>query len=381
MEKGEAYTSLLGNRYQIQRSLGTGGMSVVYLARDLMLERPVAIKVLRQDFSTDTGFRDRFRQEAKAAANLSHPNIVTVHDFGFDTGRLYIVMEYIPGTDLKTIIRQNGRFKIEDAIPLIVQACAGIGYAHRAGLIHCDVKPHNMLVTPDQRLKVTDFGIARALATIHPDEKSEVVWGSPQYFSPEQASGTAPSPASDVYSLGIIMYEMLAGQLPFISEDPTELSRMHREVRPVPVHLLNQSISPELEQILNKVLSKEPSSRYRSADQLGRILISFIRLTESYDSVIPSIPAQPVHTTLPPYQAPQPTPTPRPRPVQNTLPSVKPVIIPQAISSKPTQPAEEQANFDWMTVGLGLMAALSLSGLVPFWLFIWFRFNSTPPLP
>jgi serine/threonine protein kinase len=381
MEKGEAYTSLLGNRYQIQRSLGTGGMSVVYLARDLMLERPVAIKVLRQDFSTDTGFRDRFRQEAKAAANLSHPNIVTVHDFGFDTGRLYIVMEYIPGTDLKTIIRQNGCFKIEDAIPLIVQACAGIGYAHRAGLIHCDVKPHNMLVTPDQRLKVTDFGIARALATIHPDEKSEVVWGSPQYFSPEQASGTAPSPASDVYSLGIIMYEMLAGQLPFISEDPTELSRMHREVRPVPVHLLNQSISPELEQILNKVLSKEPSSRYRSADQLGRILISFIRLTESYDSVIPSIPAQPVHTTLPPYQAPQPTPTPRPRPVQNTLPSVKPVIIPQAISSKPTQPAEEQANFDWMTVGLGLMAALSLSGLVPFWLFIWFRFNSTPPLP
>jgi serine/threonine protein kinase len=381
MEKGEAYTSLLGNRYQIQRSLGTGGMSVVYLARDLMLERPVAIKVLRQDFSTDTGFRDRFRQEAKAAANLSHPNIVTVHDFGFDTGRLYIVMEYIPGTDLKTIIRQNGRFKIEDAIPLIVQACAGIGYAHRAGLIHCDVKPHNMLVTPDQRLKVTDFGIARALATIHPDEKSEVVWGSPQYFSPEQASGTAPSPASDVYSLGIIMYEMLAGQLPFISEDPTELSRMHREVRPVPVHLLNQSISPELEQILNKVLSKEPSSRYRSADQLGRILISFIRLTESYDSVIPSIPAQPVHTTLPPYQAPQLTPTPRPRPVQNTLPSVKPVIIPQAISSKPTQPAEEQANFDWMTVGLGLMAALSLSGLVPFWLFIWFRFNSTPPLP
>jgi serine/threonine protein kinase len=174
MEKGEAYTSLLGNRYQIQRSLGTGGMSVVYLARDLMLERPVAIKVLRQDFSTDTGFRDRFRQEAKAAANLSHPNIVTVHDFGFDTGRLYIVMEYIPGTDLKTIIRQNGCFKIEDAIPLIVQACAGIGYAHRAGLIHCDVKPHNMLVTPDQRLKVTDFGIARALATIHPDEKSEV---------------------------------------------------------------------------------------------------------------------------------------------------------------------------------------------------------------
>ncbi len=153
---------------------------MVYKAWDLRLERPVAVKILRHDFSNDPTISERFRMEAKAAANLSHPNIVTVYDFGVDDGKLFIVIEYIPGTDLKTMIKHHGRFTLDEAIPLMVQACAGIGYAHRAGLIHCDVKPHNMLVTPDQRLKVTDFGIARVLASIHPDEKNDVVWGSPQ---------------------------------------------------------------------------------------------------------------------------------------------------------------------------------------------------------
>ncbi|MCK7483253.1 MAG: protein kinase [Candidatus Moduliflexus flocculans] len=187
-------------------------MADVFRARDLMLERTVAIKVLHEHYSDEEGFQERFKQEARAAANLSHPNIVTVHDFGFDNDQIFIVMEYIPGKDLKTILRQRGRYTIEEAIPLIVQACAGIGYAHRAGLVHCDVKPHNMIVTPDGRLKVTDFGIARALSTIMPDERADVVWGSPQYFSPEQAAGEAPSPASDVYSLGIVLYEMITGR-------------------------------------------------------------------------------------------------------------------------------------------------------------------------
>src|SRR5512133_664080 len=209
MEQSSQTTPLLNNRYQLLHTLGTGGMAVVYRAYDRMLERPVAIKILRQDFSSDEAFRERFRQEARAAANLSHPNIVMVHDFGFDSGRLFIVMEYVPGTDLKTMVKQRGRFTLEDAIHLLVQACDGIGYAHRAGLVHCDVKPHNMLVSPDQRLKVTDFGIARAIASIHPDEQSDVIWGSPLYFSPEQAAGQAPSPASDVYSLGVVMYELM----------------------------------------------------------------------------------------------------------------------------------------------------------------------------
>src|SRR5512138_2036384 len=240
MEEG----TVLNNRYQLLERLGRGGMSDVFRARDLMLERYVAIKVLHEHYSNDEEFQKRFRQEARAAANLSHPNIVTVHDFGFDQNQLYIVMEYVPGKDLKTLLRQRGRYSVEEAIPLMVQACEGIGYAHRAGLVHCDVKPHNMLVTPDGRLKVTDFGIARALASILPDEQSDVVWGSPQYFAPEQAAGQAPSPASDVYSLGVILYEMLAGQLPFASNNPEELARMHREVRPVTPRRYNPQISP-----------------------------------------------------------------------------------------------------------------------------------------
>ena len=186
--------TLLNNRYQLLQQVGSGGMADVFRARDSMLERYVAIKVLRADYTENKSFQERFRQEARAAANLSHPNIVTVHDFGLDRGQLFIVMEHVPGSDLKTLLRQRGRFSVEEAIPLIVQACAGIGYAHRAGLVHCDVKPHNMLVTPDKRLKVTDFGIARALATIHPGERSDVVWGSPQYFSPEQAAGELAFP-------------------------------------------------------------------------------------------------------------------------------------------------------------------------------------------
>src|SRR4030065_88392 len=153
----------LNNRYQIDGRIGSGGMAEVYRAHDLMLERTVAIKLLRENFSQDPTFRERFRQEAKAAANLSHPNIVTIHDFGFDDQQIFIVMEYVPGTDLKTILESRGSLNVEEALPLIIQACAGIGYAHRTGLVHCDVKPHNMIVTPDQRLKVTDFGIARAL--------------------------------------------------------------------------------------------------------------------------------------------------------------------------------------------------------------------------
>lgn len=385
MENSSSVTPLLGKRYQLQQTLGTGGMAVVYRARDLMLERPVAIKILRQDYSRDADFRERFRQEARAAANLTHPNIVTVHDFGLDNDRLFIVMEYVPGTDLKTLLKRRGRFSIDEAITLMIQACAGIGYAHRSGLVHCDVKPHNFLVTPDQRLKVTDFGIARALSTIHPDEQHDVVWGSPQYFSPEQAGGLAPSPASDVYSLGVILYELITGQLPFTSNDASELARQHREVLPLSPRRLNPEIPPALEQIILKVLSKEPAARYRTADQLGRVLVSFNQGNSADPAVYtpaapaPSAPVQaaPARPAAAPAQsAPLPNPSaPRPAyapaPVAQSSPQFQPELAPQVESAA--------AGIDWGTVSLGLLATLAAGGLIPFWLYIYFTLRGGAP--
>jgi len=272
---------VLNDRYQLDKQLGEGGMAIVYQASDLMLERTIAVKILRKDFSKSKAFQERFKEEARAAANLTHPNIVTVHDFGFDNDRLFIVMEHVPGTDLKQIIKKSGALPADHTSRLFIQACAGIGYAHRAGLVHCDIKPHNMLVTPDHRLKVTDFGIARALASVKHDEQSQAIWGSPAYFSPEQAAGRAPSPASDVYSLGIVLFEMLTGELPFTDPSPQELALLHRYEAPPSAREMNPEISAELEEIIVKVLSKEPSSRYRTADQLGRIVISFTEMLDS----------------------------------------------------------------------------------------------------
>jgi serine/threonine protein kinase len=372
MDNHNPITLPLANRYLLQTTLGSGGMSIVYKAWDNRLERPVAIKLLRQDFSHDSNLSERFRMEAKAAANLSHPNIVTVHDFGLDNGRLFIVMEFVPGTDLKTMIKHRGRFTLDEAIPLMVQACAGIGYAHRAGLIHCDIKPHNMLVTPDQRLKVTDFGIARALASIHPDEQNDIVWGSPQYFSPEQAAGAAPSPSSDVYSLGVILYEMLAGRLPFISDDPADLGRLHREIAPIPPRQFNPQIPVALEQIILKVLSKEATARYRSADQLGQILRNFSRLADPYVLNIPPLS----------QQISQPS---AGNSVSATAPTMAAVdhgrvLIRPAQNNPVIKEIEEEKTpeYDWGTIALGLLTVLVVGGLIPWWLFVWMTINPYP---
>ncbi len=362
---------LLNNRYQLLERLGTGGMSDVFRARDLMLERSVAIKVLHETYSDDKAFQERFRQEARAAANLSHPNIVTVHDFGYDQGQLFIVMEYVPGKDLKTILRQRGRYSVEEAIPLIVQACAGIGYAHRAGLVHCDVKPHNMIVTPDGRLKVTDFGIARALSTITPDERVDVVWGSPQYFSPEQAVGEPPSPASDVYSLGVVLYEVLTGALPFTAPSSEELARMHLEHDPIPPSEYIPDIPPALEQIVLKVLSKEPAARYRTADQLGRVLLRFGTQRETAPAPALSLTPEAVTTYRQPEQASAPIPS-RPvrKPPQNVI--QRGASQPQPAFNMPDIPLPE---IDWISVGLGLMALIAVGGLIPFWIYIYILYN------
>lgn len=331
---------VLNERYRLENKLGAGGMAVVYQATDIMLERTIAVKLLKEDFSRSPSFQERFRQEAKAAANLTHPNIVTIHDFGLDKNRLFIIMEYVPGTDLKELIRESpGGLPFEKASRLFIQACAGVGYAHRAGLVHCDIKPHNMLITPDNRLKVTDFGIARALASINPEERTNAIWGSPSYFSPEQASGAPPSPASDVYSLGVVLYEMMTGRLPFDPSSPEQIALDHRLKDPPSPREFNPEISQALEKIILKVLSKEPSTRYRTADQLGRIMINFTQSRE------PNVTPQSFH-----------------------LPS-------QRDMERAFGRDKEERALDWVTILLGLLALIAAGGLIPFWMWVYFTLN------
>jgi len=335
---------LLAGRYQVSGELGSGGMAHVYEALDLQLQRPVAVKVLREDLIGDPGFRTRFLQEARAAANLAHPNIVTVYDSGIDQDRFFFVMERVAGTDLKTLLRRRGRLPVDEAVQIMIQIAAGVGYAHRAGLVHCDLKPQNILVAPDGRAKITDFGIARALSTIDPNESSEYVWGSPQYFAPEQAAGAAPSPASDVYALGVILYEMVTGRLPFHAEDAQHLAELHVTADPPPPSRLNPEVSPVLQQIILKVLAKEPAARYRTADQLARVLTTFA-LSAPAASTVPALPAVP-QTDPDAYTSP--------------LPRAGPEGI------------------DWVAVVLGLIAFVAVGGLIPLWLWACLAYPSCP---
>jgi serine/threonine-protein kinase len=317
-----AQETLLNGRYRLISQQGSGGMAVIYKAQDLALGRIVAIKILRPSLTGDPSFLTRFRQEARNVANLQHPNIVTLYDVGQDGNTYYMVMEYIEGQDLKKLIRASAPFTVERALHIGIQLCAGVGYAHRAGLVHADVKPQNILVTTDDHVKVTDFGIAQALSVSQPQEKQSVVWGSPHYFAPEQASGERPTPASDVYAIGIVLFEMLTGKLPYNGADQQELALAHiREQIP---HVMDQNpaVPVHLDRIIYKVMSKEPASRYRTADQLGRILISYQKQGQDVTANVPPpapAPGQPVvpsplssavpsHMPLPqaPYLAPPP---------------------------------------------------------------------------
>ena len=291
--------TLLNNRYRLVAQQGSGGMAVVYKAIDQTLGRTVAIKILRPSLTSDPQFLVKFRNEARSIANLAHPNIVTVHDVGSDGPTQYIVMEFVDGQDLKKIIRAEGAISVDRSVHIAIQICAGIGFAHRAGLVHADIKPQNVLVTNDDTTKITDFGIAQALTDTQPGERQTVVWGSPHYFAPEQARGEKPTPASDVYSIGIVLFEMLTGRLPYTGASQQELALAHIRDRVPTVSEFNPNVPVNLSKIVEKVMAKEPASRYRMADQLGHVLISYRdrgrEHTSSNRSVAPgvSLPPQP----------------------------------------------------------------------------------------
>jgi len=264
--------AVVGGRYQLERPIGTGGMAKVWLAHDRLLDRRVAVKILAERYASDPGFVERFRREASAAAGLSHPNIVTVYDRGEADGSYYIVMEHLPGPDLKVIIRQHGRLAPRQAVDAALQVLAALSAAHRRDVIHRDIKPQNVLVAEDGHLKVTDFGIARAGDDAGMTEVGSVI-GTAQYLSPEQARGEEVSPASDCYSVGILLYEMLTGRVPFDGDKPVAIAVRQINEAAISPRLLVPQIPPQLNEIVMKALEKRPGNRYRTAEEFTRALM------------------------------------------------------------------------------------------------------------
>ncbi|MDQ3866079.1 MAG: protein kinase, partial [Actinomycetota bacterium] len=252
--------TLFDRRYRILRRLGSGGMANVYLAEDEELGRRVAIKILNDRYATDELFNERFRREATSAAALSHPNIVSIYDRGEADGRPYIAMEVIEGRSLKELIVTSGALPIPKAIEYAKQILNALRFAHRNGIIHRDIKPHNILLGPEERLKVTDFGIARSGASQMTEAGS--IMGTAQYLSPEQARGAPVTAASDLYSVGVVLYEMLTGKTPFNGESPIEIAMKHLNEAPRPPSELRPEIPPELDQIVLRALTKDPGERY-----------------------------------------------------------------------------------------------------------------------
>ncbi len=268
---------VLNDRYEIHRRLARGGMAQVYLARDRSLDRPVAVKELVPEFATDPSFVERFRREAQAAANLSHPNVVGVYDWGAQDGTYFIVMEYVDGPSLSRVLRADGPFHPRRAAEIAAEVAAGLGFAHSRGVVHRDVKPGNVLLTRSGQAKVTDFGIARALSS--PDEdltQAGSVMGTATYFSPEQAQGLPVDPRSDLYSLGVVLYELVTGRPPFTGDTPLAIAYKHVQDEPARPSTLISGLPAALEAIIVKLMSKRPDDRYATAEDLRADLNRFL---------------------------------------------------------------------------------------------------------
>src|SRR5437899_2878717 len=269
-----AETRRLGERYEIGSLLGSGGMASVYLGTDRVLNRPVAIKVLARQFAGDATFVERFRREAQAAAALNHPNVVSVFDTGSDGDVHYIVMEYVQGRTLADLNRDEGPLLPERAAEIAEGVAAALAFSHRAGLVHRDVKPANVMITPAGDVKVMDFGIARAQAA-DSLTRTESVLGTATYFSPEQATGEGVDARSDIYALGCVLYEMLTGRPPFTGDTAVTVAFKHVREEPIPPSRANPDVPPPLDATVMKCLAKNPANRYQTAQELAADLERF----------------------------------------------------------------------------------------------------------
>lgn len=287
---------ILNDRYTIERKLGEGGMAIVYQGYDQRLNRRVAIKILHSQYGGDPEFLNRFHHEAQAAAILNHPNVVSVYDVGQDGSTHYIVMHHVEGANLKTLINRDAPLAIADAVQIAEAVAYGLEAAHRVGLIHRDIKPQNIMVEPNGHVRITDFGIAKShLSTAK--TQTGITFGTADYISPEQAQGQPATPRSDVYSLGVTLYEMLTARLPFTGESPITVAMQHVSTPPPPPHQINPNIPAGLETLLLQSMAKDPSQRPTSAQEFATLLRSYRSLAEQ--------PTLVTNSTPPPLASPQ----------------------------------------------------------------------------
>lgn len=288
--------TILGNRYELLEQVGEGGMATVYKARCRILDRIVAVKVLKEEYSRDAGFVQKFRTEAQAAARLSHPNIVNIFDVGQDNDIYFIVMEYVEGETLKDLIEKTAPLPVDKAVDIAIMICDGIHHAHEKGIIHRDIKPHNILITPSGMVKVADFGIAQAISKKTITFGGNIV-GSVHYFSPEQAKGEPITRATDIYSVGCVLYEMLTGEIPFDAESPitVALKHIHDEV-PSP-RAINSAIPVALEGVIFKAMEKQPQHRFATVEEMRNVLLnlhsnsfsSYKKRSDSHTIIMPPV--------------------------------------------------------------------------------------------
>jgi len=280
---------LIKNRYRIIELLGEGGMAFVFKAKDEQLERFVAIKTLKPSYLENENFVTRFKREAQTAANLNHPNIVQIFDWGVEENEPYFVMEFIEGTTLSTVISKNKKIKINDVLHIGAQVSSALQAAHESNLVHRDIKPGNIMITPNGKIKVTDFGIVSIQNEDSDMTKSGTILGTANYISPEQAQGSSVSSKSDLYSLGIVMYEMLSGRTPYIGESPISIATQHLTEKPRPLIEFVENIPSGIDKIILKLLNKKPESRFKSAEDLRAALIqqkSYLQMNETKENLI-----------------------------------------------------------------------------------------------